>query len=67
MVTVFQDLRYAARTLARMRGMAIVANLTLAFGIAATTTMFGVVYAMLLRPLPFRDPDRLVILGTQAR
>ena len=56
------DLRYAARSLARMRGVAIVAILTLALGIGATTTMFSVVYAALLRPPPFSDPDRLVIL-----
>ncbi len=47
-----------------MRGVAIVAIATLALGIAATTTMFSAVYAALLRPLPFDDPDRLVILFT---
>src|SRR4026209_1855356 len=55
------DLRYAVRTLVRMRGVAVVAILTLALGIGATTTMFSVVYATLLRPPPFADPDRLVI------
>jgi len=58
------DLRYSARSLARMRGVAIVAMATLALGIAATTTMFSAVYAALLRPLPFADSDRLVILFT---
>ena len=58
------DLRYSVRTLARMRGVAIVAIATLALGIAATTTMFSAVYAALLRPLPFDDPDRLVVLFT---
>ena len=63
MADVFlQDLRLAFRTLAHMRGVAVVAILTLALGIGATTAMFSVVYAMLLRPLPFADPDRLVIL-----
>src|SRR5262249_41287039 len=56
------DLRYAARTLLRMRGVAAVAILTLALGIGATTTMFSVVYAALLRPLPYPDPDRLVMV-----
>ena len=62
METFARDLRYAMRTLARMRGVAVIAVLTLALGIGATTTMFGVVHGMLLRPPPFADPDRLVIL-----
>ena len=45
-----------------MRGVAVVAILTLALGIGATTTMFSVVYARLLRPPPFADSERLVIL-----
>ena len=57
-----RDLRYAARTLLRMRGTGVVAILALALGIGATTTMFSVVHAMLLRPPPFADPDNLVIL-----
>src|SRR5213078_307571 len=62
MDTITRDLRHAVRSLLGMRGVAIVAILTLALGIGATTTMFSVVYAMLLRPVPFADPDRLVIL-----
>jgi putative ABC transport system permease protein len=62
MDTLARDLRYAVRTLQRMRGVAILAILTLALGIGATTTMFSVVYARLLRPAPFAAPDRLVIL-----
>ncbi|PYR91678.1 MAG: hypothetical protein DMF84_16245 [Acidobacteria bacterium] len=58
------DLRYSVRTLSRMRGIAAVAIATLAVGIAATTTMFSAAYAALLRPLPFADPDRLVLLFT---
>ena len=62
METILQDLRYAIRTLARMRGVAIVAIITLSIGIAATTTMFSVVDAALLRPPPFAEPDQLVML-----
>jgi len=57
-----RDFKYALRGLRRMRGIAIVAIATLALGIGGTTTMFSVVYAALLRPLPFADPDRLTIL-----
>jgi putative ABC transport system permease protein len=62
METFARDLRYAVRAMTRMRGVAVVAVLTLALGIGATTTMFSVVYALLLRPAPFPDPERLVIL-----
>src|SRR5262245_52997902 len=62
METLWQDVRYALRTFARMRGVAAIAIVTLALGIGATTTMFSVAYAALLRPLPFTDVDRLVIL-----
>src|SRR5437879_1828712 len=57
-----RDLRYAVRAVSRTRGVAALAILTLALGIGATTTMFSVVYATLLRPLPFAQPDRLVLL-----
>jgi putative ABC transport system permease protein len=62
MDTIVQDLRYAVRGLSRMRGVALVAIATLALGIGGTTTMFSVVYGALLRPLPFVEPDRLVIM-----
>jgi hypothetical protein len=62
MESLIQDLRSAIRSVRRMRGMAAIAIGMLAIGIAATTTMFSVVYAALFRPLPFRDPDRLVML-----
>ncbi|HKW03436.1 MAG TPA: ABC transporter permease [Vicinamibacterales bacterium] len=62
MATIWQDVRYAARTVVSMRGGAALAVLILAIGIGATTTMFSVVYAALLRPLPFAEPDRIVML-----
>ena len=58
------DLRYSVRSLLRMRGIAVLAIVTLALGIGATTTMFSAAYAALLRPLPFAEPDRLVLIFT---
>ncbi len=58
------DLTYTVRSLTRMRGIGLVVIASLALGIAATTTMFSAAYAALLRPLPFADPDRLVLLFT---
>jgi putative ABC transport system permease protein len=62
METVVQDLRYAVRSLLRQPGFAVTAVLTLALGIGATTAIFSVVNAVVLRPLPFGDPDRLVAI-----
>ena len=62
MDAVLQDLRFAARALARMRGVGVVAILTLALGIGAATLMFAVVDAALLRPPPFAEPERLALV-----
>jgi putative ABC transport system permease protein len=62
MRTFIQDLRYAVRTLVTSRGFAVVAILTLAAGIGANTAIFSIIDAVLLRSLPYRNPDRLVRL-----
>src|ERR1700683_5866682 len=57
-----RDLRFSLRTLRRTPGFSVIAILVLALGIGANVALFTVVRGVLLKPLPFQDPDRLVML-----
>ena len=59
---LWQDVRFAARSLSRAPALTAVAIFTLAFGIGANTAVFSLVNTVLIRPLPYVDPQRLVML-----
>src|SRR6185436_7533873 len=62
MESILTDLRYGLRILLKQPGFTLVAVITLALGIGANTAIFSLVNSILLRPLPFREPDRVVRL-----
>src|ERR1700683_5667992 len=66
MGTLIQDGRYALRGLAKARGFAVVALLSLAIGIGANTAIFSIVNTLLLCPLPYKDANRLAILWNRS-
>ena len=65
--TTFQDARYACRSLLRSPGFAAIVVATLTLGIGANLTMFTLMRAVLWRPLPYPDPNRIVMLQVDAR
>jgi len=67
MDAVIKDVRYAARTLLKNPGFAVVAIVTIALGIGANTAIFSVVRAVLLQPLPYEQPEELVLLWGEMR
>src|SRR5262245_29083161 len=65
MESQFEDVRYAIRLLLKRPAFSLVVIVTLALGIGANSAIFSVVHAVLLSPLPYGDPDRLVVLSTR--
>ncbi len=66
MLTLLQDLRYGVRILLKQKGLTAIAVLSLALGIGANTALFSVVDAMLLKKLPVKEPERLVLFGARS-
>ncbi len=64
---LFQDIRYALRNLSRSKGFATVAVLCLGFGIGLNATIFSLIDGVLLKPYPYTDPDRILVVGEQRR
>src|SRR5262249_28316554 len=66
METLLHDLRYGARMLIKKPGFTLIALITLALGIGANTAIFGVINAVLIRALPYHNPQRLILLSGAA-